>query len=226
MSGLVLLGIGTDVGKTFVACALITALRTRGAEVDAFKPVISGLSPETWAESDAGRLLAALGRDVDQASLDHISPFQFRAPLSPPMAARLEGRTLALADVVAVCRQRLATTPGLLLIETAGGVMSPLDDDHTMLDLVAALGQPSVLVAASYLGAISHTLTALRALASVGHAPDVIVVSESAGEHPSFAQTCADIARLSGVRVLAAPRGGAWDAELVLSPDLPASPIC
>jgi dethiobiotin synthetase len=209
MSGLVLLGIGTDVGKTFVACALIRAMRARGLAVDAFKPVISGLSAETWVQSDAGRLLAALGLPVDQAQLDRISPFQFHAPLSPPMAARLEGRSLALAEIVAACEARLAKTDGLLLIETAGGVMSPIDDDHTMLDLVAALGQPSLLVAGSYLGAISHTLTALKALA--GHVPRAIVVSESAGENPPFAQTCADIARFSGVRVIAVPRGD-WDA--------------
>lgn len=213
MSGLVLLGIGTDVGKTFVACALIRAMRARGETVDAFKPVISGLSAETWPESDAGRLLAALGLPVDQAQLDRIAPFQFRAPLSPPMAARLEGRALVLAEIVATCEVRLAETDGLLLIETAGGVMSPIDDDHTMLDLVAALGQPSLLVAGSYLGAISHTLTALKALASVGHVPQAIVVSESAGENPPFEETCADIARLSGVRVIKAGRGN-WDAAL------------
>ena len=127
------------------------------------------------------------------------------------MAARLEGRRLALADIAAACATRLAETEGLLLIETAGGVMSPLDDDHTMLDLVAALDQPSLLVAGSYLGAISHTLTALKALASIGNTPRAIVVSESAGENPPFDQTCADIARLSGVRVIAAARGD-WDA--------------
>ncbi|HEY1410975.1 MAG TPA: dethiobiotin synthase, partial [Rhodopila sp.] len=173
------------------------------------------LSPENWAESDAGRLLRALGREVDQRSLDEISPFQFRAPLSPPMAARLEGRSLALADVVAACTARLAASQGLLLIETAGGVMSPLDDDHTMLDLVSSLGLPSVLVTASYLGAISHTLTALLALRSIGHTPRAIVVSESPAAGTPFDQTVADIARLSGMPVFAAPRATAWDAAAV-----------
>jgi dethiobiotin synthetase len=215
MNGLVLLGAGTDVGKTYVACALIRCLRARGVAVEAFKPVISGLSPENWAQSDAGKLLRALGREVDQASLDEISPFQFRAPLSPPMAARLEGRSLALADVVAACVARLAASRGRLLIETAGGVMSPLDDDHTMLDLVAALGLPSVLVTGSYLGAISHTLTALLALRSIGHTPRAIVVSEGEGAGTPFDQTVADIARLSAMRVFAAPREAAWDAAAV-----------
>ncbi len=216
MSGLVLLGIGTDVGKTHIACALIRHLRQRGERVDAFKPVISGLTPDSWADSDAGRLLTALGRPVDQVEMDRISPFQFRAPLAPPMAARLEGRRLHLPEIAAACRARLAETPGLLLIETAGGVMSPLDDDHTMLDLVGCLHQPSVLVAANYLGAISHTLTALKALASIGHVPRAVVVSESApgpmGEaHPPLDQTLADLARLTRLPVIAAPRSG-WDA--------------
>ncbi len=66
-----------------------------------------------------------------------------------------------------------------MLIEGAGGVMSPIDDSHTVLDLIAGLGHPAVLVTGSYLGAISHTLTAICALKSRGVPIQGVLVSES-----------------------------------------------
>ena len=65
-------------------------------------------------------------------------------------------------------RTRLRENDGLLLIEGAGGVMTPIDDTHTGLDLMARLGHPVILVTGSYLGALSHTLTALAAIRGRG----------------------------------------------------------
>jgi dethiobiotin synthetase len=225
MSAVFIAGAGTDVGKTFVACELIGALLARGRRVEALKPVVSGFDPANWTQSDPGRLLAALGRPLTPETLGAIAPWRFAAPLSPDMAARLDGRALDCAAVADFCRARIAAQPQVLtLVEGAGGVMSPVDEATTGLDLMAAIGAPVVLVGGSYLGAISHSLTAIAAVRARGLRLAAVVVSESAGAGTPIADTVASIARLGGVSpTLAAPRGGSdlgWRealAEAVLS---------
>jgi dethiobiotin synthetase len=211
MAAVFIAGAGTDVGKTYVAAELIRALIARGMDVDALKPVVSGFDPSDWAESDPGHLLAALGRPLDEQTLAAISPWRFAAPLSPEMAAKLEGRSLDCADIIAFARARIdALAPRLVLVEGAGGVMSPVDEHTTGLDLMAGIGAPVILVGGSYLGAISHTLTAIEALRSRGLVLRAVVVSESEAAGTPFAETVAAVARLAGFSpVIAAPRGGA-----------------
>jgi dethiobiotin synthetase len=207
-------GTGTDIGKTYVSAALIRALIASGRTVDALKPVVSGFDAAAPAGSDPAVLLAALGLAWSPAALERMSPFRYRAPLSPPLAARREGRRLDFEAMVAVCAERIAgSTDRTLLIEGAGGVMSPVDDDHTMLDLMAAIGTSAILVAGSYLGTISHTLTAVQSLRSAGVGIAAIVISGSNGEPPPVDETVDALARhLGGVPLLTAPRGPAWDA--------------
>ena len=214
-------GAGTDIGKTFVTAALIRTLIRNGVAVDALKPVVSGIEDDAPEGSDPARLIAALGRRLDRDTLDAMSPLRFRAPLSPPSAARLEGRMLAFEQVADICRAR-TDEPGdaLLLIETAGGVMSPLDDSHTMLDLMADLGAPVILVGGTYLGSISHTLTALECLWARELDVIAIVISESEGDHPDFGETIQTITGFSGgVPVIACPRSADedWDAGTLAS---------
>lgn len=219
MKAVFIAGSHTDVGKTWAACAILKAARAQGRSVAAFKPVVSGYLPSTAVTSDPGRLLAALGQDLTGYALEAMSPLRFEAALSPPMAARLEGVTLTLADLLAVCRPVLAAqTADLLLVEGAGGVMSPMAEDATGLDLQLALGLPTILVGGSYLGGVSHTLTALEVLRSRGLAVLGIVVSQSADpDAPDFPQTVAAIARFAGdVPVLAAPRDDeTWASALL-----------
>jgi dethiobiotin synthetase len=210
MQALFVAGAHTDVGKTYVAAAVIEAARAAGRTVDAFKPVVSGFDSRDWVASDPGRLLTALGRPLTPESLDDIAPLRFAAPLSPPMAARLEGASLSLADLADPCRRRLAESQAeLLLIEGAGGVMSPMAEDGLCLDLMQALGLPAILVGGSYLGAISHTLTALEVLRARGLEVRAVVVSESAGaDLPDFGQTLEAVARFGGATTLPAARDG------------------
>lgn len=213
-------GSHTDVGKTFAACALIRAARAASLAVEALKPVASGFDPADWTRSDPGRLLAALGVARTPEALERITPWRFAAPLAPPMAARLEGRDLALAAVAELCAQRLATSDAdLFVVEGVGGLMSPLTDDATGLGLMTALGLPVLLVGGGYLGAISHTLTALEVLRQRGQAVAAVVVSQDgAPDAPDFAATVALVAAHAGpTPVLAAPRAGPPDwAEAAL----------
>jgi dethiobiotin synthetase len=198
MTAVFIAGAGTDVGKTFVACGLIRALRARGERVDALKPVVSGFNPDDWATSDPGLLLAALDRTPTAEALETLSPWRYAAPLAPDLAARLEGRAVDFAAVVDLCRARVAAAgDSFLVVEGVGGVMSPLSETRTGLDLMTALNIPAVLVGGGYLGSISHILTALAVLRASGVALAAIVVSGGGEGEPPLDETVASVARLS-----------------------------
>jgi dethiobiotin synthetase len=188
---------GTDVGKTYVAASLIGHFRQMGRAVEAIKPVVSGFDPAQMASSDPGVLLRALGAPVTADSIERISPWRFRAPLSPDLAARREGRSIDVDDVIAYCRSVIEQRRDLLLIEGVGGIMVPLDGERTILDVMMALQLPLILVTGSYLGAISHTLTALDSLYRRDMNVLSIIVSETAGSGVTLDDTVAAISRFA-----------------------------
>lgn len=206
MAGVFVTGTGTDVGKTFVTAALVRHLRDAGKTVDAFKPVVSGFDAQTIAGSDPDVLLAALGRSSTMEDVQRISPWRFSAPLSPDLAAQHEGRALSFSDLVHFTRDVLRA-PGVIFIEGVGGIMVPLDQTHTVLDWMSAVRVPVLVVAGSYLGTISHTLTALHVLAQRNLDIAGVVVSESAVPGASLEQTVAAIARFAvSIDVIGLPR--------------------
>lgn len=182
MSAFFITATGTGIGKTFVTAGLLRYLRENGKPCAGLKPVISGY--EKPDGSDPALLLEAMGKHVSDAAVAEIAPWRFQAPLSPDMAAAREGREVAFKELLAFCRDR-ASASELLLIEGVGGVMVPLDAQHTVLDWMVALGFPVVLVTGSYLGSLSHTLTAAAALERAGLPAISIIVNDSGtGEVP------------------------------------------
>jgi dethiobiotin synthetase len=174
---------GTGVGKTFTTCALLMAARNQGRAARGLKPIISGWQDDS--DSDTARIIAAVG-NIQQ--VDNVSPWRFVAPLSPHRAAALEGASI---DVVALedwCKSQIMPA-GLTLIEGAGGVMTPITDKYTMLDLMTALKLPVILVVGSYLGSISHTLSALEVLRARGLKVAALVISETVGSEVTLAET-------------------------------------
>jgi dethiobiotin synthetase len=197
---------GTDAGKTFVAEGLARAWRARGRQVRALKPVMSGYDAAAPERSDAGRLLAACGLAPTAANVDAISPWRFAAPVSPDRAAVFEDRRMDFDDLLAWSRREIIRSDDALLIEGIGGVMVPLDAHHTVREWIAALELPVLLVAGTYLGAISHTLSALAALRAAGVVPAAVVVNESVGG-VSIEDTLASLApHADGVLLLALGR--------------------
>jgi dethiobiotin synthetase len=205
MSTVFVTATGTDVGKTFVTARLVAELRAARRSVLALKPVASGFDADNVAATDTGVLLDALGLAATPANLDAVSPWRFAAPLSPDMAAARERRRVPFEDLVEFCR---APRPAdITLIEGIGGVMVPLDDTHTVLDWIAELGAPVLLVAGSYLGTLSHTLTAVAALRARGMEPAAIIVSESEEQLVPLEETMKVIRRFAApVSVAALPR--------------------
>ncbi|MGN6747102.1 MAG: dethiobiotin synthase [Xanthobacteraceae bacterium] len=197
MTAIFITGTGTEVGKTFVAASLIRHLQSMGRTVEAIKPVISGFDTEQIAASDPGVLLEALGFPATLPNVERISPWRFQAALSPDAAARLEGRRIDVDEVVGFCQSAIAQRQEILLIEGVGGIMVPLDEQRTILDVMMALQLPLILVAGSYLGTISHTLTALDALFRRDLSVLATIVSETPGSSVPLAETVAAMGRFA-----------------------------
>ena len=218
MSTLFVTATGTEIGKTLVTAALCHELCAAGRRVRALKPVLSGYDPAGLAESDPGVLLASLSEPVTEEAVADITPWRFAAPLSPDMAAAREGRRLDLADIVGFCRTQDGDP---LLIEGIGGAMVPLDDDHTVLDWIAELGAPALVVTGSYLGTISHTLTTLAAVRGRGIEVAGLVVSESPESPVPPAETAETIARHAGpIPIAHVPRLSSSPANWCTAPPL------
>ena len=205
-------GCDTGVGKTRIGCALAALAVSRGLSVRVYKPVETGCDPDP---TDASLLARAAG---DARPLGEICPLMLRAPISPHAAARLEG---VLIDPDALVRA--APTDGdLVLVEGAGGLLSPLNDELLMADLAAALALPLVVVVDDALGAINRALLAVEA-ARHRRLPIAAVVlnrTTAADPGPSTATHAQAIAHFGGVRVLGPfPFGATTDA--LLSPLLP-----
>jgi dethiobiotin synthetase len=207
MTAIFITATGTDIGKTFVTAGLIRHWRSIGRAVDAMKPVATGYDPAYAAASDAGILLTALGRPVTKTEIERISPWRFAAPLSPDMAARREERAIDFDRLVEFSREASRGTGSTVLIEGIGGVMVPLDDSRTVLDWMAALNVPAVLVTGSYLGSLSHTLTSRDAMRRRGIMLRTIVVNETPGSPVPLGETVATLARFAaGSAIIPLPR--------------------
>ena len=153
-SVLFITGTDTGVGKTVLACWLTRYLCDAGARVAALKPVCSG------GREDARRLHAA---GAGALTLDEINPWHYRAPVAPRFAARLEKRRLKPAQVLASVR-RIQKRFETVLVEGAGGLLSPLGENFDSRDLILALRATPVVVCPNRLGAINQILLVLEAL--------------------------------------------------------------
>ncbi len=139
-------GIGTGVGKSVCAAVLAEAL-----QADYWKPVQSG--NEEGTDSDTVKTLLS-----NSISRIHPEAYSLRHPSSPHYAARLEHTTIDMN------RFALPATPHRLVIEGAGGLMVPLNAQQLMIDLMAHLKVPVIVVAQNYLGSINHTLLSIEVL--------------------------------------------------------------
>ena len=155
--GLFVTGTGTGVGKTYVACLIARTIAASGKRVGVYKPVESGV--ERTDGSDSQLLAAAAGRAGEEG---RTCPQQFRAPLAPHLAAAGEDRQVdedLLRSGIYYWQQR----SDFVLIEGAGGLMSPLSPNEYVADLAIDLGYPLLVVAPNTLGVINQTLQTLIA---------------------------------------------------------------
>ncbi|MFN0068338.1 MAG: dethiobiotin synthase [Limisphaerales bacterium] len=189
-------GTDTGVGKTVLTACLTRFLTGEDVAVRAVKPLASG------GREDARQLRRAQG---DRPSLDALNPWSFTAPLAPAIAAQREGRQVTRAEVAAWIRAQAALAD-LLLVEGAGGLLSPLGSDFDLRDLIADLRAEVILVAANRLGALNHVLVSLEALPPRNRRRAAVVLM-SPPRTTLVSRTNADYlrARLGGARVIGFP---------------------
>ena len=205
MRGLFLTGTNTDVGKTHVGAMIARALVAAGHRVGVYKPVESGCRREGDAliAADARQLWEATGMPGE---LSKVCPQRFEAALAPPLAAALEDSKVnreLLRSGLDYWRDR----SDIVLVEGAGGLMSPLSAEDYNADLAADLGLPLVIVAANELGVINTTLqTIITARAVAPQLPIAgVILNQTArrGEDASVGRNVEELRARCDVPVLA-----------------------
>jgi dethiobiotin synthetase len=150
----------TGVGKTLVASALVTCLSQRGIDVGVMKPIETGVSQSTKAQSDGARLRkAAETRDP----MTDVCPYVFQLPVAPLSAAQAEGKTVQMATILRTFRT-LRQKHTFMVVEGVGGVYVPITQTLNLSDLICKMRLSVIVVGRSGLGGINHALLTLHAL--------------------------------------------------------------
>jgi dethiobiotin synthetase len=194
--GLFIAGTNTEVGKTHVAATIARQLHAEGRRVGVYKPAASGCreAADGLVADDAVALWEAAGRPL---TLEQVCPQRFLAPLAPPRAAVAEGRRVDAATLRTGLTPWLAASD-IVIVEGAGGLMSPLSDDDYNIDLAAELGLPLVVVAANELGVINATLqTLITARTRAPKLPIAGVVLNQAMQRPGDASLASNAEELA-----------------------------
>jgi dethiobiotin synthetase len=201
--GLFITATDTGVGKTYVTALVARTLRTGGVRVGAYKPVCSGAEYAadggvSWG--DVRALSDAIGGEFDA---ERVCPLRLRAPLAPPVAAKMEGVSLDLHAMQAGAAWWNGQVD-VLLVEGVGGFLCPLTEDKTIADLAVALGYPLLVVARAGLGTINHTLLTVEAARNRGLTVAGVILNEAEplAESLGTDQNAGEIARRANVRVL------------------------
>jgi dethiobiotin synthetase len=210
--GLFITATGTDVGKTVVTCALASVLRDQGMRVGVSKPMASGCRKDR--EGLVCPDTEALAHFADcRVPLDTITPLRYRLPLAPGVAGETEDVPFD-GDVIVKSLHHIQDVSDCMLVEGAGGLYVPIDaahPKHTMIDLMAAIGYPVLIVADAGLGTLNHTTMTIKCLKQAGckvagvvfnrHEPDAS--SRGKLEDPSMLSNARWLKRMTGIEVLA-----------------------
>jgi dethiobiotin synthetase len=194
-------GTDTAVGKTWVGCGLARAARERGIRVVAIKPVESGCGVALGGWEDGVLLAEAAGQTAPRQAL-----VRLRDPVSPALALERTGADLDLETLVGQIRNCTGGAE-LVLVEGAGGLLSPITWAWDATDLARALGAQVLLVGVDRLGVVNHVRLTRQALELAGLALLGVVLTAPEKVDASTGTNAAAITRLAGVeRILVAPR--------------------
>ena len=198
MSSFFITGSGTDVGKTYITRELINRASSLKIKIDAIKPIISGFNMKQFDFSDTGILLKALKKEKNITNIENTSPWRFKHSLSPDMASRIDKKDINFTKVVHFCKHRISDAQKLnkiLLIEGVGGIMVPINNNYTILDLIKKLDISVIFVTRNYLGSLSHTLTALKVLKTNNIKINSIIINQENKNSISIDETKISLAK-------------------------------
>ncbi|MDP1766337.1 MAG: dethiobiotin synthase [Methylotenera sp.] len=162
-----IIGTDTNVGKTYVASALVQHFVTSGLKTVGMKPIASGCELNLKGELINEDVAALISASNVTAPLDLINPYRFAPAIAPHLAAEETGVIMNL-DVVKRAYQQLKTLADIVIVEGAGGLLVPLNQTETLADLAVQLNIPVILVVGMRLGCINHTLLTIEAIKARG----------------------------------------------------------
>ncbi len=198
MEGFFIAGTDTEIGKTYVTCALLRDLRRRGICAMGYKPVACG------DRNDPRAIREAVGEP--SLSLELINPIFLRAAAAPLIAAEFEGAELNVRKLTEGYHT-LRRQYSLVLVEGVGGWETPLARGQSMADLAQELGLPIILVVGNKLGAVNHTVLTVQSIRSRGLTCRSIVLNHAGEEWAS--------AELTNRRLIEESTGIPVTAELI-----------
>ncbi|PCJ16321.1 MAG: dethiobiotin synthase [Gammaproteobacteria bacterium] len=160
-------GTDTEVGKTWVACAVLEAFNQLGYSTAAIKPVAAGceLTSQGYRNSDALALQNAMSVSLPY---EQVNPVAVEAAIAPHIAIQLAQQEVSLDGLVEHCSTVLQGDADITVIEGAGGWRVPINDQHTLADLAKALGAPVLLVVGMRLGCLNHAALTVEAIQADG----------------------------------------------------------
>ncbi len=197
MNGIFVTGTDTGVGKSVITAGLTSLLRKRGVDCVALKPV------ETGCKFNCGEFFPEDGHFLWRASqesisLDDVTPFRFSLPASPYRAAALQVSRLRISDIVEHILA-IGEVHDLVIVEGAGGLFAPIEENGAFVDLIRKLSFPVVLVARLKLGTINHTMLSVEALTTRNLNISSVILSKCDREEgPEEQYTPNDIKRMIG----------------------------
>ena len=165
MDGIFVAGTDTNVGKTIVSAALLCAAKSAGIDAVYMKPVQTGCRRlgKKLIAPDLELVCSIADIHPSEREQQLMAPYRFRQACSPHLAATLERRNVRLANI-AKSFDKLKRRHEFIVVEGAGGILTPLSSKQIMLDLMKVLSLPIIVVARPGLGTINHTLLTLREL--------------------------------------------------------------
>lgn len=154
-NGYFILGTDTNIGKTYVACYILKKLALEGKKTVALKPIATG----NYADA-----LLLQKNITENLSLQEINPFCFSEAVAPHIAANKQQINLTINKIIAKTKKVLHKPADYIVIEGAGGLLVPINQNETMLDLAKSFGYPLIVVVGIKLGCINHALLTFAAL--------------------------------------------------------------
>ncbi len=174
MKKIFITSIGTEIGKTFITCALTNLLKTKNRSVHTIKPVISGFD-FSKTPNDISEICESLNLEYGKKNISEVARYIYKNPLSPDMAGRLEKNKIKIPEIQKFIKK---FDNEYLLIEGIGGALVPLNKKEITTHLIKKTADKTILVTGSFLGSLSYTISTLKALELEKIKPDLIIATQ------------------------------------------------
>jgi dethiobiotin synthetase len=201
-AGLFITGTDTGVGKTAVTAGLAMWLTSLGIPVGVMKPIQTGCIHRRGRliPLDSLFLMSTAGVRDD---LDLVTPYRFGPPVAPLVASELSGRPIRMSRIMEAY-QKLSADHPVMLVEGIGGLLVPITEKATVLDLVLMLNLPVLVVATTALGTINHTRLTVRCAQQAGIRVAGVVLNHPKGRTMTTAERTASktVSRLIDVPLI------------------------